>query len=510
MRSYHDAGHLAGIAQQALALMESMSVDDRIIKTEPEEDSPMSGMPSCGPSHTNAYFSPGSSIIKTEPEEEDSPMSGIPLWEPSYTNAYFAPRPSIITAEPEEEEEEEDSTMSGLNGLPPINPSNPPEFGYGGFHGDDWEDWMSQRNYPRTQIVQQQQTPSDDDDEDQNLFASSRSLAAVPDPLPMDIKVEEEARILDVFGNRITLSAWGLPASHYNTGYEYSWPSTPRGLTEPVFYGTVHQEPSHEATERAGEIHGAGSSLSHIVMWTSTSTSCRTHGDGYAVASLFNGEGWRVMCRREEHSIGRLWTSLRSISLAVEVALHHVMLWQPTPLVGTTVRIFTSDTCAIKALKSLPRRALGTPRQTMSVLGAIAAMSQSLSELGATLEVFWAPRANHPGYKVARAASVYASSTPDGNKRRFEENSEDWESWAFPDESEVVEAMDEDASANIKEEMEERVKTEVKAEVKTEVKTEAEIKAQVKDDDDDMSFLDLRAEKGFEVDSKWWQRLSCC
>ncbi|KAG5963637.1 hypothetical protein E4U57_006064 [Claviceps arundinis] len=242
MRSYHDAGHLAGIAQQALALMESMSVDDRIIKTEPEEDSPMSGIPSCGPSHTNAYFSPGSSIIKTEPEEEDSPMSGIPLWEPSYTNAYFAPRPSIIKTEPEEEdspmsgispwepshtnvyfapgggpstikaEPEEDSTMSGLNGLPPINPSNPPEFGYGGFHGDDWEDWLSQRmrNYPRTQIVQQQQTPSDDDDEDQNLFASSRSLAAVPDPLPMDIKVEEEARVLDVFGNRITLSAWGL------------------------------------------------------------------------------------------------------------------------------------------------------------------------------------------------------------------------------------------------------------------------------------------------------------
>lgn len=126
------------------------------------------------------------------------------------------------------------------------------------------------------------------------------------------------------------------------------------------------------------------------------------------------------MCRREEHSIGRLWMSLQSISLAVEVALHHVMLWQPTPLVGTTVRIFTSDTCAIKALKTLPRRALGTPitmieaRQTISVLGAIAAMSQSLSELGATLEVFWAPRANHPGYKVARAASVYASSTPDG------------------------------------------------------------------------------------------------
>ncbi|KAG5916127.1 hypothetical protein E4U61_003942 [Claviceps capensis] len=606
MRSYHDAGHLAGIAQQALSQMDSMSLGDRIIKTEPQEDSPMSEMSPCGPSHTDAYFAPGPRTIKAEPEE-DSPISGIPLWEPSHTDAYFALRPSIIKTEPQEDspmsgmspcgpshtdaylapgpraikaepeedspmsgmspcgpshtnaylapgprtikaepeedspmsgmspcgpshtdaylapgprtikaEPEEDSPMSGLNGLPPtkFNPSNPPEFGYGGFHADNWENWLSQRkrNHARKQPVQQQQTPSDDDD-DEDPLASWRSLAAAPDPFPMDIKVEEEARVLEVFGN--TLSAWGLPPSQYNMGYEYPWPSMPRGLSEPVFCGTVHQEPSHEATERAREIHEAGSSLSHVVMWTGTSTSRRTHGSGYAVASLYNGEGWRVMCRREGHPIGRLWMSLQSIALAVEVALQHVTVWQPTPFVGTTVRIFTSEKDAIKALKTLPLCALNTSMieasQIISVLEEIAAMSRNLSELGATLEVFWAPRGKHPGYKVARAASVYASSTPDGRSQ---------ESWAFPDKDEVVEALDEDASANIKAEMEEKVKTEVKTEVKEEVKEEVkveikaqvkvEIKAQVKDDDDDMSFLDLKTEKEFEVDNKWWQRLSCC
>ncbi|KAG5937536.1 hypothetical protein E4U60_001891 [Claviceps pazoutovae] len=468
MRSYHDAGHLAGIAQQALSQMDSLSLGDRIIKTEPQEDSPMSEMSPCGPSHTDAYVAPGPRTIKAEPEE--------------------------------------DSPMSGLNGLPPTNPSNPPEFGHGGFHADKWEDWLSQRkrNYARKQPVQQQQTPSDDDD-DEDPLASWRSLAAAPDPLPMDIKVEEEARVLEVFGN--TLSAWSLPPSQYNMGYEYPWPSTPRGLSEPVFCGTVHQEPSHEATERAREIHGAGSSLSHVVMWTGTSTSRRTHGGGYAVASLYNGEGWRVMCRREGHPIGRLWMSLQSIALAVEVALQHVTVWQPTPFVGTTVRIFTSDTDAIKALKTLPLCAMNTSMieasQTISVLEEIAAISRNLSELGATLEVFWAPRGKHPGYKVARAASVYASSTPDGRNQ---------DSWAFPDKDEVVEALDEDASANIKAEMEEKVKTEVKAEVKEEIKAQVkvEIKAQVKDDDDDMSSLDLKTEKELEVDDKWWQRLSCC
>ncbi|KAG6033801.1 hypothetical protein E4U40_004875 [Claviceps sp. LM458 group G5] len=499
MRSYPDAGHLASIAQQALAQMDSMSLGDRIIKTEPEEDSPMSGMSSWEPPYTDAYFAPGSRVIKTEPEE-DLPMSAISPWEPSHTDAYFAPGPSIIKAEPEED----DSPMSGLNGLPPINPSNPSEFGYGGFHVNDWEDWLSQRmrNYPRKQpeSVQQQQTPSDDgDDEDPDPLAGWRSLAAVPDPFLVSIKVEEEAQILDVFGD--TMSAWGLPPTQYTMGDEH--PSTPRELSEPIFCGTVHKEPRHEATERAREIHGAGSSLSHVVMWTSTSTSCRTHGGGYAVASLFNGEGWRTMCRREEYSIGRLWMSLRSIALAVEVALQHVRLWQPTPFVGTTVRIFTSDVGAIKALKTLPRFALKTSMieasQTISVLGEIVAMSRSLFELGATLEVFWAPRDKHPGYRVARAASVYASSTPDGRSQ---------ESWAFPDRGEVVETLDEDVSASIKAEMEEKVKTEVKAEIKAEIKVE--IKAQVKDDDDDMSSLDLKAEKDFEVDSKWWQRLSCC
>ncbi|KAG6148058.1 hypothetical protein E4U28_005328 [Claviceps purpurea] len=428
MRSYYDAGHLAGIAQQALLQMDSMSLGDRIIKTEPEEDSP----------------------------------------------------------------------MSGLNGLPPTNPSNPPEFGPGGggFHANHWEDWLSQRqrNYPREQPVQH---PSDDDD-DEDPLASWLSLAATPDPFPRDIKVEEEARVIEVFGN--TLSAWGLPASQYNMGYEYSWPSTPRGLSEPVFYGTVHEEHSYEATERAREIHGAGSSLSHVVMWTDASAPRRTHdGVGYAVASLYNGEGWRVMCRREGHSIGRLWMSLQSIALAIEVALQHVTLWQPTPFVGTTVRIFTSDTAAIKALKTLPLCAMNMSMteasQTISVLEEIAAMSRYLSELGATLEVFWAPRAKHPGYRVAREASVYARSTPDGRSQ---------ESWAFPDKGVVVEALEEDASANIKAEVEEKVKTEVKAEFKV------EIKAQVKDDDDDMSSLDLKTEKDFEVESKWWQRLSCC
>ncbi|CCE33641.1 uncharacterized protein CPUR_07567 [Claviceps purpurea 20.1] len=496
MRSYYDAGHLAGIAQQALLQMDSMSLGDRIIKTEPEEDSPMSGMSPCGPSNTDAYFAPGSSIIKAEPEE-DSPMSGIPPWKPSHTDAYFALRPSIIKAEPEE-----DSPMSGLNGLPPTNPSNPPEFGPGGggFHANHWEDWLSrhQRNYPRKQPVQQQHTSSDDDDDDEDPLAGWLSLAAAPDPFPRDIKVEEEARVIEVFGN--TLSAWGLPASQYNMGYEYSWPSTPRGLSEPVFYGTVHEEHSYEATERAREIHGAGSSLSHVVMWTGASAPRRTHdGVGYAVASLFNGEGWRVMCRREGHSIGRLWMSLQSIALAIEVALQHVTLWQPTPFVGTTVRIFTSDTAAIKALKTLPLCAMNMSMteasQTISVLEEIAAMSRYLSELGATLEVFWAPRAKHPGYRVAREASVYARSTPDGRSQ---------ESWAFPDKGVVVEALEEDASANIKAELEERVKTEVKAEFKV------EIKAQVKDDDDDMSSLDLKTEKDFEVESKWWQRLSCC
>ncbi|KAG6198062.1 hypothetical protein E4U10_007474 [Claviceps purpurea] len=463
MRSYYDAGHLAGIAQQALLHMDSMSLGDRIIKTEPEED---------------------------------SPMSGISSWEPSHTDAYFAPGPSIIKAEPEE-----DSPMSGLNGLPPTNPSNPPEFGPGGggFHANHWEDWLSrrQRNYPRKQPVQQQHTSSDDDD-DEDPLASWLSLAATPDPFPRDIKVEEEAPVIEVFGN--TLSAWGLPASQYNMGYEYSWPSTPRGLSEPVFYGTVHEEHSYEATERAREIHGAGSSLSHVVMWTGASAPRRTHdGVGYAVASLFNGEGWRVMCRREGHFIGRLWMSLQSIALAIEVALQHVTLWQPTPFVGTTVRIFTSDTAAIKALKTLPLCAMNMSMieasQTISVLEEIAAMSRYLSELGATLEVFWAPRAKHPGYRVARAASVYARSTPDGRSQ---------ESWAFPDKGVVVEALEEDASANIKAEVEEKVKTEVKAEFKV------EIKAQVKDDDDDMSSLDLKTEKDFEVESKWWQRLSCC
>ncbi|KAG5950392.1 hypothetical protein E4U58_001671 [Claviceps cyperi] len=494
MRSYHDAGHLAGIAQQALAQMDTMSLGDRIIKTEPEKDNPMSGMSPCGLSHTDAYSAPGPSIIKTEPEEEDSPMSDMPPWEPSYTDAYFAPGPSIIQAEPEE-----DSPMSGLNGLPPTNPSHPPEFGYGGSHADDWEDWLSQRmrNYPRKQPEQQQQTPSDDDDaENRNPLAGWRSLAAVPDPPPKYIKVEEEAQVLDVFGT--TLSAWSLPPSQYTMGDEH--PSTPRELSEPVFCGTVHQESSHEATERAREIHGAGSSLSHVVMWTSTSTSRETHGGGYAVASLYNGEGWRVICRQEEYSIGKLWMSLQSIALAVEVALQHVTLWQPTPLVGTTVRIFTSDRAAIKALKTLPRCALKMSMmeasRTISVLGEIAAMSRNLFELGATLEVFWAPRDKHPGYKVASAASaasVYASPTPDGRSQ---------ESWAFPDKSEVVEALDEDASANIKAEMEEKVKTEVKVKV--------EIKAQVKDDDDDMSTLNLETENDFEVDSKWWQRFSCC
>ncbi|KAG5941907.1 hypothetical protein E4U59_001491 [Claviceps monticola] len=483
MRSYHDAGHLAGIAQQALSQMDSMSLGDRIIKTEPQEDSPMSGMSPCGPSQTDTYFAPGPRIIKAEPEE-DAPMSGIPPWEPSHTDAYFALRPGIIKTEPGE-----DSPMSGLDGLPPTNPSNPPESGHGGFHADKWEDWLSQRKrkYPRKQPVQQQQAPSDDDNRDP--LASWRSLAAAPDPFPMDIKVEEEARVLEVFGN--TPSAWGLPPSQYNMGYEYPWPSTPRGLSEPVFCGTVHQEPRHEATERAREIHGAGSSLSHVVMWTGTSTSGRTHGGGYAVASLFNGEGWRVMSRREGHPIGRLWMSLQSIALAVEVALQHVTVWQPTPFVGTTVRIFTSDTDAIKALKTLPLCAMNTSMieasQTISVLGEIAAMSRNLSELGATLEVFWAPRGKHPAYKVARAASVYASLTPDGRRQ---------ESWAFSDKDEVVEALDKDASANIKTEMEDKVKV--------------EIKAQVKDDDDDMSSLDLKTKKKFEVDNKWWQRLSCC
>ncbi|KAG6173865.1 hypothetical protein E4U51_004221 [Claviceps purpurea] len=436
MRSYYDAGHLAGIAQQALLHMDSMSLGDRIIKTEPQEDSP----------------------------------------------------------------------MSGLNGLPPTNPSNPPEFGPGGggFHANHWEDWLSrhQRNYPRKQPVQQQHTSSDDDDDDEDPLAGWLSLAAAPDPFPRDIKVEEEARVIEVFGN--TLSAWGLPASQYNMGYEYPWPSTPRGLSEPVFYGTVHEEHSYEATERAREIHGAGSSLSHVVMWTGASAPRRTHdGVGYAVASLFNGEGWRVMCRREGHTIGRLWMGLQSIALAIEVALQHVTLWQPTPFVGTTVRIFTSDTAAIKALKTLPLCAMNMSMigasQTISVLEEIAAMSRYLSELGATLEVFWAPRAKHPGYRVARAASVYARSTPDGRSQ---------ESWAFPDKGVVVEALNEDASANIKAEVEEKVKTEVKAEVKKEFKVE--IKAQVKDDDDDMSSLDLKTEKDFEVESKWWQRLSCC
>ncbi|KAG6060482.1 hypothetical protein E4U33_006910 [Claviceps sp. LM78 group G4] len=497
MKSYPDAGHLASIAQQALAQMESMSLGDRIIKTEPEEDSPMSGMSSWEPPYTNAYFAPGSIVIKTEPVE-DSPMSGMSSWEPSHTDALFAPGPSIIRTEPEED----DFPMSGLNGLPPINPSNPSEFGYGGFYGgfhaNDWEDWLSQRmrKYPckQPEPVQQQQTPSDDGD-DEDPLAGWRSLAAFPDPFPISIKVEEEAQILDVFGD--TMSAWGLPPTQYTMGDEH--PSTPRELSEPIFCGTVHKEPSHEATERAREIHGAGSSLSHVVLWTSTSTSSRTQGGGYAVASLFNGEGWRTMCRREEYSIGRLWMSLRSIALAVEVALQHVRLWQPTPFVGTTVRIFTSDAGAIKALKTLPRFSLKTSMieasQAISVLEEIVAMSRSLFELGATLEVFWAPRDKHPGYRVARAASVYASSTPDGRSQ---------ESWAFPDRGEVVETLDEDVSASIKAEMEEKVKTEVEAEIKV------ELKAQVKDDDDDMSSLDLKAEKDFAVDSKWWQRLSCC
>lgn len=219
--------------------------------------------------------------------------------------------------------------------------------------------------------------------------------------------------------------------------------------TDVVFYGTVHVEPPSAATEFAQAVCKSSSTLDHLALWTHASVG-EEPSFGYAVASQFQGEGWKYRLGRSSTVRDPTHADMKSIKMAMEEAVQHARQHRPSEPAGTVVRIFSPSKFAVTSVSNLPfvkvSGTLKAVKNVLQTLEEISELSGTLKDLGAELSMHWVPsKANVAGDHVAKSAAKYARLSP----HRMSE--EDWrpavlvreEGEAGPS-SERVEREDED------------------------------------------------------------------